>query len=165
MAKTPVKKAAKAVKATRPKRKSSYALKTEATKVSVKDFIANVENETRRKDAEALLTLFEKATGWKAKMWGPTIVGFGRYAYTYESGHTGEMCVVGFSPRKASLSIYSGCGGDVAKDLYAKLGKHKLGDGGCLYVNKLADIDAGVLEKVVKTGIANMKSKWPVSAG
>src|SRR5262245_21502441 len=81
-------------------------MKTKTTKVSVKDFIAKVKNETRRKDAEALLKVFEKATGWKAQMWGPTIVGYGRYKYTYDTGHTGEICVVGFSPRSASLVIY-----------------------------------------------------------
>ena len=64
--------------------------KTKPTKVSVKDFIAKVPNETRRKDAEVLLKLFEKITGWKAKMWGPTIVGFGKYTYTYDSGHSGD---------------------------------------------------------------------------
>lgn len=138
--------------------------KTTVTKASVRDFIAAVDSDSRRADAEALLKLYEKATGWKAQMWGPTIIGFGRYAYTYDSGHSGESCVVGFSPRKGAISIYSGCGPGTSDDLKAKLGKHKVGSGGCIYVNKLADIDTAVLDKLIKAGVANMKSKWPVTA-
>ena len=139
--------------------------KTRATKVSVKDFIAKVPNETRRKDAEALLKLFAKTTGWKPQMWGPTIVGFGRYTYTYETGHSGTMCVCGFSPRKASLVIYSGAMEEQKRAaLLAKLGKHKASTGGCIYINKLADVDLGALEKIVKAGVAHMKKSWPVTA-
>jgi len=107
--------------------------KTKTTKGSVKDFVAKVKNDTRRKDAETLLKVFEKATGWKAQMWGPTIVGYGRYKYTYDTGHTGEICVVGFSPRNANLVIYQhpGPSGKTA-DLLAKLGKHKGGLDSCL---------------------------------
>ena len=82
--------------------------KTKFTAVKPKDFVAKVPNETRRKDAQVLLKLFEKVTGWKPQMYGPTIVGFGTYEYTYDSGHTGKACVVGFSPRGSSLAIYSG---------------------------------------------------------
>jgi hypothetical protein len=144
--------------------------KTKVTKVSVKDFIAKVDNETRRKDAVTLLKLFAKATGWKAQMWGSTIVGFGRYDYTYDSGTTGSICVTGFSPRNANLVIYaeSDAEGNTA-GLLKKLGKHKGGLDSCLYINKLADVDLGVLENVIKLGVTNMKKKaaeknWPVSA-
>jgi hypothetical protein len=136
--------------------------KTQPTKASVKAFIAKVENATRRKDAETLLELFERVTGWKAQMWGPTIIGFGRYSYEYESGHAGEMCVCGFSPRKSNLVLYAG-GGEKRAALLAKLGKHKA-NVGCIYVNKLADIDLPTLEMLIKTGIADVKKKWPVSA-
>ncbi len=135
--------------------------KTKATKVSVKDFIAKTPNETRRKDAQALLKLFEKLTGWKAQMWGPTIVGFGRYKYTYDSGHSGEAPVVGFSPRAASLSLYCGLGPEDAAGLLKSFGKHKTGNGGCIYVNKLDDIDLAVLEKLIKAGVVNISKKWP----
>lgn len=137
-------------------------IKTQPTAVSVKDFVAAVENDTRRKDAEQLLKLFAKVTGWKPKMWGPTIVGYGTYHYTYDTGREGDACVVGFSPRKASLSIYWG-GSESAETqaLFAKLGKHKMG-GGCLYINKLADVDMAVLEKLLSSGLAHMKKKWPV---
>ena len=143
--------------------------KTKTTKISVRDFIAGVENATRRKDAETLLKVFERATGWKAQMWGPTIVGYGRYKYMYETGHTGEICVVGFSPRKANLVIYQqpDPSGKTAA-LLTELGKHKGGVDSCLYINKLADIDLSVLEKLIKLGVSTLKKtaaekNWPVS--
>ena len=138
--------------------------KTKPTRTSVKGFIAKVENETRRVDALTLLELFEKATGWKPQMWGPTIVGFGRYSYVYATGNSGESCVCGFSPRKANLVIYSGCTEPAKREaLLKKLGKHKVSDGGCIYINKLADVDLRTLETLIKTGVANMKKAWPVS--
>jgi hypothetical protein len=138
--------------------------KTKPTTVSVKSFIEGVENETRREDAKTLLKLFEKTTGWKAKMWGPTIIGFGAYQYTYESGHSGSMCALGYSPRKANLVIYvADFPGKEA--LLIKLGKHKGGLEQCLYINKLADVDLAVLEKILQGGLAQTKKSWPVTAG
>jgi len=141
-------------------------IKTKATKVSVKDFIANVPNETRRADAQALLKLFEKVTGWKAQMWGPTIVGFGSYAYTYDSGHTGKMCAIGFSPRSTNLVLYSGV--DPADPLLKALGKHKISKA-CIYINKLADVDMAALERILRTGLTATKKLckekgWPIAA-
>jgi hypothetical protein len=143
--------------------------KTKTTKVSVKDFIAKVKNETRRKDAVTLLKVFAKATGWKAQMWGPSIVGFGRYRYTYDTGRTGEICVVGFSPRTANLVIYQlpDTSGKTA-ELLAKLGKHKGGLESCLYINRLADVDLDVLEELIKLGVSTLKKtaaekSWPIS--
>jgi hypothetical protein len=138
--------------------------KTKPTQVNVKDFIAAVENDTRRNDAITLLKLFAKVTGWKAKMWGPTIVGFGAYHYTYDSGHSGSICAVGFSPRKANLVIY------VAdfpgkEELLKKMGKHKGGLQQCLYINKLADVDLAVLEQILKSGVLEIEKTWPVTAG
>lgn len=137
--------------------------KTKPTKVSVRDFIAAVENDTRREDAITLLKLFEKITGWKAQMWGPTIVGFGAYHYTYDTGHSGSICVVGFSPRKANLVVYVSDFAGKA-DLLRKLGKHKGGLAQCLYINKLADVDIAVLEKILKVSLAETKKTWPVTA-
>jgi len=141
--------------------------KTKPTKVDVKDFIAQVESDTRREDAMKLLKLFEKVTGWKAQMWGPTIVGFGKYTYTYETGHSGDICVVGFSPRAASLSIYSGMYAEEAAPYLKALGKHKVSKA-CIYINKLEDIDMAAFEKLIKTGLARMKMRakekgWPLS--
>lgn len=142
--------------------------KTKATKVKVKDFIAAVENDTRRADAEKLLKLFEKVSGWKAQMWGPTIVGFGRYTYTYDSGHSGDMCVMGFSPRGSNLSIYSGMYADEAAPYLKTLGKHKVSKA-CIYINKLADVDMVAFEKLLKAGLATFKKSakakgWPIAA-
>lgn len=138
-------------------------IKTKPTKVSVGDFIAAVENGTRREDAKTLLKLFQKVTGWKARMWGPTIVGFGAYHYTYDTGHSGSICVVGFSPRKANLVVYvSDFPGKAG--LLQKLGKHKGGLKQCLYMNSLADVDLTVLEKILKAGVAQTRKTWPVTS-
>jgi hypothetical protein len=160
---------AKKAGAKKPAKKA--VLKTHVTAVSPAEFIAGVENEVRRKDAETLLKLFEKATGWNAKMWGPTIVGFGRYSYTYDSGHSGDAPVTGFSPRGGSLSIYPGIYPDQpeAQAILKALGKHKASKA-CVYINKLDDVDLKAFEKLIKAGVVNMKkvSKekgWPLSAG
>lgn len=137
--------------------------KTKPTKVSVKDFVAAVDNDTRRADAKTLLKLFAKVTGWKAKMWGPTIVGFGAYDYTYDTGHSGSSPALGFSPRKANLVIYVFDFPGKA-DLLKKLGKHKGGLKQCLYINKLDDVDLAVLEKILEAGLVEVSKQWPVRA-
>jgi hypothetical protein len=144
-------------------------LKTHITKVTPKEFIAKVSNETRRKDAEVLLKLFEKITGWKPKMWGPTIVGFGKYTYTYDTGHSGEICITGFSPRDANLVIYGGAypNDPGAAAILKTMGKHRTSKA-CIYINKLADVDMKAFEKLIAYGVANMKKMakekgWPVS--
>jgi hypothetical protein len=137
--------------------------KTKPTKVSVKDFIAAVDNDTRRADAKTLLKLFAKVTGWKAKMWGPTIIGFGAYHYTYDTGHSGSSPALGFSPRKGNLVIYVFDFAGKA-DLLKKLGKHKGGLKQCLYINKLDDVDLAVLEKILGAGLAEASKQWPVTA-
>lgn len=141
-------------------------IKTKPTEVTVADYIAAVEPPAKQADAEVLDALFRKVTGAPAKMWGPSIVGYGRYHYKYASGHQGDMCRVGFSPRKAKHSLYVVCTcdgpqGERVKDLLGRLGKHSLGNGGCLYVNKLADIDLGVLEQLVELGWKTSFENWP----
>lgn len=139
------------------------ATKTKPTAVSVADFISAVGNETRREDALVLMKLLKAITGWKPKMWGPTIIGFGAYHYTYDSGHSGSICAIGFSPRKASLVIYvADFPGKEA--LLGQLGKHKGGLKQCLYINKLADVDMKVLEKILIGGLAGIRKTWPVTA-
>jgi len=137
--------------------------KTKPTNVNVARFISAVENETRREDAKSLLKVFEQATGWNAKMWGPTIVGFGAYDYAYDSGRSGSTCVVGFSPRKANLVIYV-FGFPGKAELLSRLGPHKGGLKGCLYINTLADIDTTVLVKILRAGVIATKKAWPVRA-
>ncbi len=134
--------------------------KTKATKVSVAAFIAAVADQTRRADAKALVKLMQSATGEKPKMWGPSIIGFGSYHYTYDSGREGDMPLVGFSPRKAATVLYISKGFTGSDALLAKLGKYTTG-GGCLYVKKLVDLDQKVLEKLVVKSVANMRAKHP----
>jgi hypothetical protein len=136
--------------------------KTKPTEIQPKDFIAKLDNETRREDALTLLKLFKKITGWKATMWGPSIIGFGAYHYSYDSGRTGSVCATGFSPRKANLVIYAGTGPKTAA-LLKKLGKHKGGIQQCLYINKLADVDLAVLEDVIRVGLEQTKKTWLVT--
>jgi|SRR6185437_8295191 len=125
---------------------------TKATKVSVTAFIDAITDDARRADAKALIKLMKGATGEKATMWGPSIVGFGSYHYKYESGREGDMPVVGFSPRKAATVLY-GLGLGEAEGLLGKLGKHTTGKG-CLYIKKLGDVDRGVLEEMVVKAVA-----------
>ena len=133
--------------------------KTKPTAVSVDEFIANVEDERKRDDSRVLVKLMSKATGAKARMWGPTIVGFGTYHYKYESGHESDACIAGFSPRRAAISIY--LAEFPERDaLLAKLGKHKMGKA-CLYVKKLDDIDMDVLKQLVETSIAYVTKQYP----
>lgn len=135
--------------------------KTTATEASVKDFLASVEPERKRQDAEALDALFQRVTGFQPRMWGPTIVGYGQYHYRYATGREGDFLATGFSPRKASLSIYIMPGYGDFGDLLARLGKHKTGKS-CLYVNKLADIDLSVLEELIAAGLRDLNTHWPV---
>tara|TARA_R110002072_G_scaffold17079_4_gene65535 strand:- start:2083 stop:2511 length:429 start_codon:yes stop_codon:yes gene_type:complete len=139
------------------------ANKTTITPVSPEDFIATVEPEERRKEAATLLDLFEKTTGWKPRMWGPTIIGFGEYHYKYETGREGDFLATGFSPRKAKLSIYILPGYADYTEILARLGKHSLGKS-CLYVNKLEDIDLDVLSELIAAGVRDLSKKHPVKA-
>ena len=133
--------------------------KTQPTDVSPADFIASVEHDRRREDAKVLLKWFEDVTGYAPKMWGPSLIGYGRYHYKYDSGREGDMLVTGFSPRKANLVMYIMPGyRDMGENL-ARLGKHKLGKS-CLYINKLADIDMDVLREIVEDGVAYMKANY-----
>jgi hypothetical protein len=122
--------------------------KTRPTQASVDDFIAAVEKPVRRADAGVVRGMMERVTGEPATMWGPTIIGFGTYHYRYASGHEGDMCRVGFSPRSANLVLYVG-GFPGFEELLGKLGKHRRSRA-CLYLNKLADVDPGVLEEIVR---------------
>ena len=135
--------------------------KTQATTIDPKDFVADVEPEKRKADAQVLLDLFSRVTGLKAKMWGPTIIGYGRYHYKYESGREGEMLMTGFSPRKQNLVMYimPGYRAEAMQEKLARLGKHKLGKS-CLYINKLADVDMAVLEEIVIDGVTYMRENY-----
>ena len=133
-------------------------LKTKPTTASVARFITAVTPETRRVDAPAVVKLMRRATGERPRLWGSSIVGFGTYRATYASGREVEWMLTGFSPRKSSLVLYVMSGFPRHAGLVAKLGKIKTGKG-CLYVNRLADVDTAVLEELIHASVAHMRRK------
>ena len=122
-------------------------LKSGKTEASVTDFLNTVKDDDKRRDSFAILDIMQKATGDKPKMWGSSIVGFGEVSLKYESGRELDWFKMGFSPRKESLTLY-GLNINGQAELMKKLGKHTTGKG-CLYVNKLSDVDAAVLKKII----------------
>ena len=132
--------------------------KTQQTNEDVSRYLAAIEDPVRRADCEALSALMSKATRQPAKMWGPSIVGFGVHRYRYDSGREGEICAVGFASRKGEIALY---GLDIAGDssaLLAMLGKHKTGKG-CLYIKHLADVDPKVLSTMIQSAAKKRLSK------
>jgi hypothetical protein len=134
--------------------------KTKATSVSPESFIETVEHDVRRADAKVLLDLFADVTQLVPRMWGPSIIGYGRYHYKYESGREGEFMMTGFSPRKANQVIYIMPGYTDHSAILDRIGKYKIGKS-CLYINKLADIDLDVLRELIIAGFEDMKSRYP----
>lgn len=127
-----------------------YEAKMKETDKDVIEFIESVDHPKRREDAYRFLEIFTNVTGKKAKMWGPSIIGFGSYHYKYESGHEGDAPVVGFSPRKARHSLYLTVDSAERDELLERFGKHKSGKS-CIYVNKIEDIDIEVLKELIKS--------------
>src|SRR5690349_14665215 len=134
-------------------------MKTKATKLDPLEFIDKVKSEVKRKDSHELVAMMRDITGAPPKMWGPSIVGFGTRHYLYANGREGEICLTGFSPRSGALVVYLGPGIENEK-LMAKLGKHKRGKG-CLYINKLDDVDRGILRKLLEHSIGEMRRSDP----
>lgn len=137
--------------------------KTRQSKQSVTAFLNAVEPAQKRKDAKAIAAIMRKASGERAKMWGASIVGYGRYEYKYDSGREGDSLRVGFSPRKANIAIYIMPGFTGFKGLLNKLGKHKVTKS-CLYINKLDDVDVGVLTQIIEKSLTLMAKKYPHQA-
>ncbi|WP_226389007.1 DUF1801 domain-containing protein [Penaeicola halotolerans] len=137
-------------------------IKTKQTNASVLDFIkAAADTPQKLTDSLTILKLMEEVTGYPAKMWGESIIGFGQYHYKSDrSRQEGDWPLVGFSPRKAAISlyVYSGCAGQ--EDLLAKLGKYKMGKS-CIYVKRLSDIDQKVLVNIIQTTISFLRNKYP----
>ena len=132
--------------------------KTQPTKESVSGFLKKVSDKGRREDCLKVLEIMKDVTGEEPKMWGSSIVGFGRYHYKYESGREGDSMITGFSPRKGDLTLYIMGGFEPVSDLMARLGKHKIGKS-CLYLKNLDDVDLGVLRKIVEKSVKGMASK------
>ncbi|MFD1157441.1 DUF1801 domain-containing protein [Roseovarius aestuarii] len=135
--------------------------KTQKTGQDPAEFIAQVEPERRRMDGEVLLEFFQDVTGFEPVMWGPSIVGYGSYHYVYKTGREGDFLATGFSPRKASLSLYIMPGYQDYGEILNRLGKHKLGRS-CLYINKLADVDMDVLAELIQAGLRDLDKTWTV---
>lgn len=136
-----------------------YEQKTKPTELSVNGFVEKVADAPMRVDCQTLIRLMKKTTGFEPKMWGPAIIGFGQYHYKYASGHEGDICMVGFSPRKQNISLYVLSGFAGQDKLLEKIGKHKAGKG-CLYIKKLEDVDLDVLEKLITGTIDFLKKKF-----
>lgn len=132
--------------------------KTQPTAEPVQAFLATVADPARRADCEAVARMMGQATGAPATMWGPAIVGFGRYHYRYDSGREGDSMLVGFSPRKTDLTLYIMPNLDHFADLLPRLGKHKTGQS-CLYIKHLADVDTTVLQQIIDSGVAAMAGR------
>ena len=133
--------------------------KTKPTRARVSDYIASRANEQQRSDSRALMKMFTAVTGKRARMWGPSMVGYGSIRYSYESGRSGEMPLAGFAIRGRDLVVYLAPDAPGQKALRAKLGKHSMGKS-CLYFRQLADVDTKVLRKLVTDSIADVKRRY-----
>ena len=130
-------------------------LKTKVTKASVEKFIEGIKDEKKRQDCYELLKIMKKATKSKPKMWGTSIIGFGDHHYVYESGREGDWFLAGFSPRAQNLTLYMMGGFD--SEVLKKLGKYKTGKG-CLYINKLEDVNLKVLDELIAKSVKKTKT-------
>jgi len=133
--------------------------KTTETEISVIDFINNfVDDEAKRNDAFELLKIMQNVTGFEPRMWGSSIIGFGSYHYKYASGHEGDAPLVGFSPRKAAISLYIYLS-DNKEELLSKLGKYKAAKS-CIYIKKLTDIDLEILKIMISTSVKELQKLY-----
>ena len=134
--------------------------KTIENNASVRSFLDAIPDTQRKGDAKRLATMMRRLTGHRARMWGDSIVGFGRYHYRYASGREGEWALVGFSPRKQNLAVYVMPGFEPFAALMKKLGKYKTGKS-CLYIKTLADVDETVLEQLILESVELMRERYP----
>ncbi|MGF2616548.1 DUF1801 domain-containing protein [Rossellomorea vietnamensis] len=137
-----------------------YELKTKENDSSVIEFIENVDSPKKKEDSYKLLDIFTETTGYQAKMWGPSIIGFGSYHYKYKTGHEGDAPLVGFSPRKAKISLYFATGDPDREELLEKFGKHTSGKA-CVYINKVADINEEVLKDLINQSVEFLQKTYP----
>lgn len=134
-------------------------VKTQFTANDVYAYIDDLDNDQKKKDSLALIGLMEEATGEPAKMFGPSIIGFGQYHYKYATGHQGDAPLLGFSPRKAAISLYVFTGCEEHKHLLEGFGKFKMGKA-CIYIKKLDDINLDVLKNIMQESIAFISDKY-----
>ncbi len=136
--------------------------KTRKTRASVSEFLNSIDDKQRRADCKAVAKMMREATGNKAAMWGPSMVGFGSYHYKYASGREGDWFLAGFAPRTQALTLYIMPGFSQYDKLMAKLGKFKTGKS-CLYIKSLDDVDTDVLAKLIKLSVTHMRKKYATS--
>jgi len=137
-----------------------YEIKTRETDQDVRQFIETIDNEKKRSDAIKLLEIFSETTGLPAKMWGSSLIGFGSYHYRYASGHEGDAMITGFSPRKANFSLYLSTSQEDRTSYLARLGKHRAGKG-CVYINRLSDINEDVLREMIQCNLDYIRAMYP----
>jgi Domain of unknown function (DU1801) len=138
----------------------AHEAKTTSAVFDREAFLASVEP-ARREEAERLLAIFAEESGYPPRLWGGAMVGFGRYAYRYDSGHTGESLATGFAPRKAELSIYILPGYADFGEILARLGPHRTGKS-CLYLRRLAAVDEAVLRELIRAGLRDLGQRWTI---
>lgn len=134
--------------------------KTTETSANVNDFINQITDEIKRNDAFRLVDIFSNQTGFEAKLWGPSIIGYGSYHYKYASGHEGDAPLIAFSPRASAISLYLHLPAEQREDLLQRLGKTKSGKG-CIYVKKLTDINLDVLNELIDISMKSLKQLYP----
>lgn len=135
--------------------------KTQAHDGSVETFLSSVEPGWKQDEARQLDQLFQTVTGWRPRMWGPSMIGYGEYHFKYDSGREGDFFATGFSPRKAQHSIYIMPGYSNYDAILERIGKYKLGKS-CFYVKKLEQIDLDVLKELIRAGLDDLAKKYPV---
>ncbi|WP_121631469.1 DUF1801 domain-containing protein [Tropicibacter alexandrii] len=135
--------------------------KTQPGSASVAAYLEAVDHPRRREDAMVLDRLFQEVTGFQPRMWGDTIIGYGRYDYTYESGRSGSFLATGFAPRKANMVVYVMPGYADFSEILDRLGPHRLGKS-CLYLGALSKVDLDVLAELIRAGLADLGQRWPV---
>lgn len=138
--------------------------KTKPTGESVEEYLASRASPEQLKDCKAIMAMCKRVTKQGPKMWGPSIVGYGSYTYTYDSGHSGDACLVGLAIRGREIVIYITAESPDQVARLAKLGKHKMGKS-CLYIKRLADLDAKVLEALIAESVDMVKRRWPSGGG
>jgi hypothetical protein len=134
--------------------------KTKPTDASIDEYLASRASPEQLTDCKAIMAICKRVTKQQPKMWGPSIVGYGSYTYTYESGHSGQACLAGFAIRGKELVVYLSAENPAQVELLAKLGKHKMGKA-CLYFKRLADLDATALEALIAGSVAEVKRRYP----
>lgn len=134
--------------------------KTKPTGASVDEYLASKASPGQLADCKAIMAICKRVTKAQPTMWGPSIVGYGSYTYRYDSGHSGDACLVGFAVRGKDLVVYIMAENPGQVELLARLGKHKMGKS-CLYFKRLADIDVEVLEALIAASVAEVKRRYP----